>query len=549
MIRRLKPGLVKLKHVTEAIRKCTECAERKDNRYRKEKIEESLKERDMAGVDIVVINPPSHGQVAVILSRHRLSGLFAGRCLQSHREEDIAQAMREMFHKDIPIPTVVRVDGERGFTVRVREEMNGAGITDMQTAPPYRHTAQGYIENGIKRFTEMLRVTMAEKNAGLEDWAKFVPLTIARLNRWPNKDGISSASRAYGGDGATWYVNRLSRAVSGQSIPFKVGERVLYAEPNRKERPGFNKLNGVFEEAVVIQFIDRLIRRVKKKDGSTTLAHINNLRKWVGSEEAYEETDMNGESDHQQAKGCLEPEAVTQQPQTNVDAGTSPKPQEIEPGQLVVFESKGKQWAGAVVSAGRHTYEVHIWARLTPKGRDTRTWAPVWMQKDKVRNTLGCAVRKSKPQDDHACTWSPLTVTVGRNEGSIRTTEDLNNHEAEDGRDYMFNMAKMVAFMAKTGTADTTHQKVRYSKLEGVDKKRADQAFWKEIKKFEEWKVYEEVQKDKVPQGALVVRPVVVFTEKRDPITGARTMKCRITADGSAVRMPDTATDNAPVEH
>lgn len=152
----LAPKLVRIKDIVEATKRCRPCLVMKDNRHRSTPTKET-KELDMAGVDIIHFNPPSDGYVAVILVRHRLTRMFSSRMIKSHREEDIAAALKEIFGNELPLPTAVRVDGEKGFTVRVSNEITRAGVVAFQTTPPYRHTANGYAENANKRFIEALR--------------------------------------------------------------------------------------------------------------------------------------------------------------------------------------------------------------------------------------------------------------------------------------------------------------------------------------------------------------------------------------------------------
>ena len=69
---------------------------------------------------------------------------------------------------------------------------------------------------------------------------------------------------------------------------------------------------------------------------------------------------------------------------------------------------------------------------------------------------------------------------------------------------------------------ETTHQKVRYNKLEGKDKKDCDAARQKEFDKLTQYKTYKAVPRHTVPKNAHIVDALTVDTLKMLP-DGSRT--------------------------
>lgn len=69
------------------------------------------------------------------------------------------------------------------------------------------------------------------------------------------------------------------------------------------------------------------------------------------------------------------------------------------------------------------------------------------------------------------------------------------------------------------------------------------EAFEKEMSMFDAYQVKTPVRKQDVPRGARVTNPVVVFTKKLR-LNGRREMKCRVTCNGSKLRMEDCETAN-----
>lgn len=69
------------------------------------------------------------------------------------------------------------------------------------------------------------------------------------------------------------------------------------------------------------------------------------------------------------------------------------------------------------------------------------------------------------------------------------------------------------------------------------------------MKKFDQYDVKASVERSSIPPGSIVLRPVVVFTRKLvSAITGERKFKCRVTVDGSTVKMQDTSTSNTDLQ-
>lgn len=164
-----------------------------------------------------------------------------------------------------------RVDGERGFSIEVVRHLQQLGVDNVEIAPPYTHTANARAENTIKQVIESLRLVLGEKKAPLSDWSLHLATAVRRLNHRPDKtDGKSAMQRMTGVPPLRSLISRLKAHLSAHpnGRDFKPGEEVLWAPANRKERPGFNKLERRWERAEIIAAPAPLIRIIMTESGS-----------------------------------------------------------------------------------------------------------------------------------------------------------------------------------------------------------------------------------------------------------------------------------------
>lgn len=163
----------------------------------------------------------------------------------------------------------------------------------------------------------------------------------------------------------------------------------------------------------------------------------------------------------------------------------------------IIFKKGGRLFVGKAIGGSEQRPAVQVLSRLTPQGKHRNTWVPTWIQWDKARNTKHYMAARVKPENTKYVEYTPITTDLQKGRDEMRRTSDPSAQKITDGRQFPAYSAPSVAFMLKDTASSnkvaTTHQKVRYSKLEEPDKTRAMEAFNKEMQKFREWDVYESV--------------------------------------------------------
>lgn len=554
-VRRLLPNniqrQVQLKRIIEVLQKCQTCNQYKDKHGRPHAVEKKDKEHDMAGIDLVEFSSPSGGYKYAVVTRHRITGVYGMRMLPSKSEAELLPALKSMFGEDVPLPTIVRVDGAKEFSIAVRGLLTDMGVTQIQTSPAYQHTANGYAENTIKHFVEALRCCMADDGEGcVSKWSSYAPKAISRLNNMPDANGRTPIQKAFGINGLSFLLNRI-KASFGSRVkqPFDVGADVWWTPPNRKERPGFDKLAKVSFAAKVTQVVDTEVRRIITEEGKNTTALIRELKYRFPSPSAPDST-ASVSTQHDSSDNPASTEKITKNDQTPAKTAqvVSVKNDEraLKEGEIRYFKRDEHMFMGEITKVADQSVSLHVMAISTPEGKINNEWTKCWIESNKESSWLRLGKSHPKPQRD--CTVSPIIHdTHVSNIGNIVQFEEnskrITNPSVKDGRKFFAYMSSIVCYMV----SDTTHQKMRYSKMSDVEKIQADAAFADEMNKYKKYKVYTPICIQDLPDDARVVRPVVIFTSKKQQ-DGSRKMKCRMTADGSSISMEDTTTRNANME-
>lgn len=102
----------------------------------------------------------------------------------------------------------------------------------------------------------------------------------------------------------------------------------------------------------------------------------------------------------------------------------------------------------------------------------------------------------------------------------------------------------LLSFFAPEQQNDTTHQKANFKQLDAKEKELAMKALQVEMEKHGKFNSFKPIPRNQLPRAATVISPVVVFTRKKDAVTGERAFKCRVTGNGSTISQEDTSTSN-----
>lgn len=550
LIESIPNSVLKRSDVAELISNCEVCAKEKDNSHRGfQDIENVVSTPDMAGCDIVSFNPPSDGYVGVLIVRAKMSKHTAGRLLKSHSAEEIRKHLVDIFGDGFPVPMVFRVDGERGFTIDVAQTLQEFGVQDFQVTPPRTHTAAGLAENAIKLFIQSLRMVMADNNADRSQWSKFVPQAIRRMNNYPDKHGLSSMEKVFGHTPLAAAIKRIERALQNELyVRFPPGSEVLFTPTNRKEVRGFNKLDTPWLPAVVVDAPQAHVRRVLLENGQIVKCLLRNIKKRPIATPASPASDQNNSAE---SDNLTQVESNSQVSENNNSAESDenqqgeqvPESPDTEPTsesllhQTILFEHSKKNFLADVIEEARVNITVHL------RGLADKNHELMWNVSNQLRGTQRFVFSDRKPQLQRFERAEACTFKI-RKEHVLRTVRLSGGRLCPIPAEKLSQPTTLPADLFVLIASDTTHQKLSFSKLTGNDRTEAINAFNMEMKKFEEYDVFDPVQAKSVPRGATVVRPVVVFTSKMRP-DGTRTAKCRVTANGSTVLQPETSTSNA----
>lgn len=389
-------------------------------------------------------------------------------------------------------------------------------------------------------------------------------LTIRRLNNKPDKNGITPTFKATGIHTLQHIMNKLRDTIAKEEPPFQEGTLVRFALANRKERPNFCKLARVWQEGKVEKVVSEKLRQVSDAQNKRFIIATKNLRSRMTDCMQHDATNNTNEQtpahtddvtpNHQQVDVMPDANSDTDElmavNEQSISVAEEAASTPYIVGDLIVFERDDQRFAGEILSINKSMHKIQLYGISAPQS-PKYSWERAWIERELIRKTVHLSVRSTPRVGNEFLTVSPFTHDVHASKITSRLTlnerRQIDGVQPEDARTFLERTAELHVFVAEETGTDTTHQKVRFAKLNSSEKEKAIAAFNKEMDKYDKYGVKQTVSTKDLPHDATVVRPVVIFTNKLTT-TGERIYKCRVTGDGSNVVMDDTSTSNANME-